>query len=197
VTRSVLVDNIYRYTLAGTEVSALLGRMPSAVGSATLAEEMGRLQSGSRRPKWARSASRPSTQCETGRRFDRHLHDHLCSLDSTVVLSATSRFLGGQRWTLGLNQPSAVTCCGRRDHYNTARAVQGTLQRATKNCAHHLRFWVWTGWPLNKLAVAVRYAQSAFPVTAVPRRSVYRLSRQYVSLAEVHSRLQDDLWLAV
>lgn len=57
------VDNIYRYTLAGTEVSALLGRMPSAVGyQPTLAEEMGRLQSGSPRPRSARSPrSRPCT----------------------------------------------------------------------------------------------------------------------------------------
>jgi F-type H+/Na+-transporting ATPase subunit beta len=57
------VDNIYRYTLAGTEVSALLGRMPSAVGyQPTLAEEMGRCRSASPPPKWARSPpSRPCT----------------------------------------------------------------------------------------------------------------------------------------
>ena len=55
------VDNIYRYTLAGTEVSALLGRMPSAVGyQPTLAEEMGRLQGASPPPRSARSPpSRP------------------------------------------------------------------------------------------------------------------------------------------
>ena len=58
----LFVDNIYRYTLAGTEVSALLGRMPSAVGyQPTLAEEMGRCRSASRRPRSARSPrSRPS-----------------------------------------------------------------------------------------------------------------------------------------
>lgn len=57
------VDNIYRYTLAGTEVSALLGRMPSAVGyQPTLAEEMGKLQGASRRPRPVRSRrSRPCT----------------------------------------------------------------------------------------------------------------------------------------
>jgi F-type H+-transporting ATPase subunit beta len=57
------VDNIYRYTLAGTEVSALLGRMPSAVGyQPTLAEEMGRCRSVSPRPRLARSPrSRPCT----------------------------------------------------------------------------------------------------------------------------------------
>jgi F0F1-type ATP synthase beta subunit len=57
------VDNIYRYTLAGTEVSALLGRMPSAVGyQPTLAEEMGRLQERITSTKSARSPrSRPST----------------------------------------------------------------------------------------------------------------------------------------
>ena len=49
------VDNIYRYTLAGTEVSALLGRMPSAVGyQPTLAEEMGRLQGVLRPPRSVR-----------------------------------------------------------------------------------------------------------------------------------------------
>ena len=57
------VDNIYRYTLAGTEVSALLGRMPSAVGyQPTLAEEMGRLQERiTFHPRWARSP--PSRPC--------------------------------------------------------------------------------------------------------------------------------------
>ena len=57
------VDNIYRYTLAGTEVSALLGRMPSAVGyQPTLAEEMGSCKSASRPPRPARSPrSRPCT----------------------------------------------------------------------------------------------------------------------------------------
>jgi F-type H+-transporting ATPase subunit beta len=61
------VDNIYRYTLAGTEVSALLGRMPSAVGyQPTLAEEMGRCKSASRRPRRARSPrSRPCTSLRT------------------------------------------------------------------------------------------------------------------------------------
>jgi F-type H+-transporting ATPase subunit beta len=59
----LFVDNIYRYTLAGTEVSALLGRMPSAVGyQPTLAEEMGACRSASPRPRPARSPrSRPCT----------------------------------------------------------------------------------------------------------------------------------------
>jgi F-type H+-transporting ATPase subunit beta len=59
----LFIDNIYRFTLAGTEVSALLGRMPSAVGyQPTLAEEMGGCRSGSRRPRPARShRSRRST----------------------------------------------------------------------------------------------------------------------------------------
>jgi F0F1-type ATP synthase beta subunit len=63
----MFVDNIYRYTLAGTEVSALLGRMPSAVGyQPTLAEEMGVLQERITSTKTARSPpSRPYTFLRT------------------------------------------------------------------------------------------------------------------------------------
>jgi len=90
----LFIDNIYRFTLAGTEVSALLGRMPSAVGyQPTLAEEMGRLQE-------------RITSTKVG---------SITSIQAVDPLDSTSRQL----------DPLVVG----EEHYQTARAVQSTLQR--------------------------------------------------------------------
>jgi F-type H+/Na+-transporting ATPase subunit beta len=109
------VDNIYRFTLAGTEVSALLGRMPSAVGyQPTLAEEMGRLQE---RITSTKVGSITSIQA--------------AHLDSTVVLSRDIASLGIYPAVDPLDSTSRQLdpLVVGEDHYNTARAVQGTLQR--------------------------------------------------------------------
>jgi F-type H+-transporting ATPase subunit beta len=101
------------------------------------------------------------------------------------VLSATSRFLGGQRLTLGLNSRQLSPAVVGEDHYNTARAVTGHTTARYKEAAH----FIITILGMDRLAPEqvgrgrpIR-ANPAFPVTAVPRRSVYQLSRQYVSLA--------------
>jgi F-type H+-transporting ATPase subunit beta len=107
------VDNIYRFTLAGTEVSALLGRMPSAVGyQPTLAEEMGRLQE-------------RITSTKTGSITS------FGHLDSTVVLSRDIAALGIYPAVDPLDSTSRQLdpLVVGEEHYNTARAVQGTLQR--------------------------------------------------------------------
>ena len=96
------VDNIYRYTLAGTEVSALLGRMPSAVGyQPTLAEEMGRLQ------------------------------ERIAHLDATVVLSRDIASLGIYPAVDPLDSTSRQLdpMVLGQEHYDVARGVQSTLQK--------------------------------------------------------------------
>ena len=104
------VDNIYRYTLAGTEVSALLGRMPSAVGyQPTLAEEMGRLQERITSTKVGSITSIQAVYVPADDLTDPSPATTFAHLDST------SRQL----------DPLVVG----NDHYETARAVQGTLQR--------------------------------------------------------------------
>ena len=104
------VDNIYRYTLAGTEVSALLGRMPSAVGyQPTLAEEMGRLQERITSTKTGSITSIQAVYVPADDLTDPSPATTFAHLDST------SRQL----------DPQVVG----QEHYETARAVQGTLQR--------------------------------------------------------------------
>ena len=138
------VDNIYRYTLAGTEVSALLGRMPSAVGyQPTLAEEMGRLQERITSTKVGSITSiqavyvpaddltdpSPATTFPTSTRPS-------CCRDIAALgiypavdpLDSTSRQLDPRS--------------SGKEHYNVARQVQQTLQKYS--CVTSSRFWVWT-----------------------------------------------------
>jgi len=118
------VDNIYRYTLAGTEVSALLGRMPSAVGyQPTLAEEMGRLQE--------RITSIQAVYVPADDLTDPSPATTFAHLDSTVVLSRDIAALGIYPAVDPLDSTSRQldpNVVGP-DHYDTARQVQGTLQR--------------------------------------------------------------------
>jgi F-type H+-transporting ATPase subunit beta len=123
------VDNIYRYTLAGTEVSALLGRMPSAVGyQPTLAEEMGRLQE---RITSTKVGSITSIQAVYVPADDLTDPSPATTLDSTVVLSRDIASLGIYPAVDPLDSTSRQLdpLVVGVDHYETARAVQGTLQR--------------------------------------------------------------------
>ncbi len=126
------VDNIYRYTLAGTEVSALLGRMPSAVGyQPTLAEEMGRLQERITSTKTGSITSIQAVYVPADDLTDPSPATTFAHLDSTVVLSRDIAALGIYPAVDPLDSTSRQldpNVVGQ-DHYDTARAVQGTLQR--------------------------------------------------------------------
>ncbi len=126
------VDNIYRYTLAGTEVSALLGRMPSAVGyQPTLAEEMGRLQERITSTKVGSITSIQAVYVPADDYTDPSPATTFAHLDSTVALSREIASLGIYPAVDPLDSTSRQldpNIVGE-DHYNTARAVQGTLQR--------------------------------------------------------------------
>ena len=126
------VDNIYRYTLAGTEVSALLGRMPSAVGyQPTLAEEMGRLQERITSTKVGSITSIQAVYVPADDLTDPSPATTFAHLDSTVVLSRDIASLGISPAVDPLDSTSRQLdpLVVGQDHYETARAVQGTLQR--------------------------------------------------------------------
>ncbi|MDX9844432.1 MAG: F0F1 ATP synthase subunit beta [Aquabacterium sp.] len=126
------VDNIYRYTLAGTEVSALLGRMPSAVGyQPTLAEEMGRLQERITSTKVGSITSIQAVYVPADDLTDPSPATTFAHLDSTVVLSRDIASLGIYPAVDPLDSTSRQLdphVVGE-EHYQVARAVQNTLQR--------------------------------------------------------------------
>ena len=126
------VDNIYRYTLAGTEVSALLGRMPSAVGyQPTLAEEMGRLQERITSTKVGSITSIQAVYVPADDLTDPSPATTFAHLDSTVVLSRDIAALGIYPAVDLLDSTSRQLdpLVVGEEHYNVARQVQGTLQR--------------------------------------------------------------------
>lgn len=126
------VDNIYRYTLAGTEVSALLGRMPSAVGyQPTLAEEMGVLQERITSTKTGSITSIQAVYVPADDLTDPSPATTFQHLDSTVVLSRDIASLGIYPAVDPLDSTSRQLdpqVVGE-EHYSVARAVQQTLQR--------------------------------------------------------------------
>ncbi|MDX2218896.1 MAG: F0F1 ATP synthase subunit beta [Burkholderiales bacterium] len=126
------VDNIYRYTLAGTEVSALLGRMPSAVGyQPTLAEEMGRLQERITSTKKGSITSVQAVYVPADDLTDPSPATTFGHLDATVVLSRDIAALGIYPAVDPLDSTSRQVDPNvvGEDHYNTTRRVQATLQR--------------------------------------------------------------------
>ncbi len=126
------VDNIYRYTLAGTEVSALLGRMPSAVGyQPTLAEEMGRLQERITSSKAGSITSIQAVYVPADDLTDPSPATTFGHLDATVVLSRDIASLGIYPAVDPLDSTSRQLdpLIIGEEHYNTAREVQQTLQR--------------------------------------------------------------------
>ena len=128
----LFVDNIYRYTLAGTEVSALLGRMPSAVGyQPTLAEEMGVLQERITSTKTGSITSIQAVYVPADDLTDPSPATTFAHLDATVVLSRNIASLGIYPAVDPLDSTSRQldpNVIGA-EHYDVARRVQGTLQR--------------------------------------------------------------------
>ncbi|MBM4207007.1 MAG: F0F1 ATP synthase subunit beta [Gammaproteobacteria bacterium] len=126
------VDNIYRYTLAGTEVSALLGRMPSAVGyQPTLAEEMGVLQERITSTKTGSITSIQAVYVPADDLTDPSPATTFAHLDATVVLSRQIAELGIYPAIDPLDSTSRQLdpLVIGEEHYGVARKVQGVLQR--------------------------------------------------------------------
>jgi len=128
----MFIDNIYRYTLAGTEVSALLGRMPSAVGyQPTLAEEMGMLQERITSTKKGSITSVQAVYVPADDLTDPAPATVFAHLDATVVLSRQIAELGIYPAVDPLDSTSRQLdpqVVGQ-EHYDTAREVQNVLQR--------------------------------------------------------------------
>jgi F-type H+-transporting ATPase subunit beta len=128
----MFIDNIYRYTLAGTEVSALLGRMPSAVGyQPTLAEEMGVLQERITSTKTGSITSVQAVYVPADDLTDPSPATTFSHLDATIVLSRPIAELGIYPAVDPLDSTSRQLdpeVVGQ-EHYDVARAVQKTLQR--------------------------------------------------------------------
>ena len=128
----LFVDNIYRYTLAGTEVSALLGRMPSAVGyQPTLAAEMGILQERITSTRTGSITSFQAVYVPADDLTDPSPATTFAHLDATLVLSRQVAELGIYPAVDPLDSTSRQLdpLVVGQEHYDTARAVQGTLQR--------------------------------------------------------------------
>ena len=128
----LFIDNIYRYTLAGTEVSALLGRMPSAVGyQPTLAEEMGVLQERITSTKTGSITSVQAIYVPADDLTDPSPATTFAHLDATIVLSRQIASLGIYPAVDPLDSTSRQLdpLVIGEEHYNTARGVQVILQR--------------------------------------------------------------------
>ena len=128
----LFVDNIYRYTLAGTEVSALLGRMPSAVGyQPTLAEEMGKFQERVASTKAGSITSIQAVYVPADDLTDPSPATTFAHLDATVVLSRDIASLGIYPAVDPLDSTSRQLdpLVVGEDHYSVARGVQATLQK--------------------------------------------------------------------
>ncbi|MDF2155077.1 F0F1 ATP synthase subunit beta [Vibrio sp. CAU 1672] len=128
----LFIDNIYRYTLAGTEVSALLGRMPSAVGyQPTLAEEMGVLQERITSTKQGSITSVQAVYVPADDLTDPSPATTFAHLDATVVLNRNIAAMGLYPAIDPLDSTSRQLdpLVVGQEHYDTARGVQQTLQR--------------------------------------------------------------------
>jgi F-type H+-transporting ATPase subunit beta len=126
------VDNIYRYTLAGTEVSALLGRMPSAVGyQPTLASEMGALQERITSTRTGSITSFQAVYVPADDLTDPSPATTFAHLDATLVLSRQVAELGIYPAVDPLDSTSRILdpLVVGEEHYSVARSVQATLQR--------------------------------------------------------------------
>ncbi|MGQ9684959.1 MAG: F0F1 ATP synthase subunit beta [Thiobacillaceae bacterium] len=128
----LFIDNIYRYTLAGTEVSALLGRMPSAVGyQPTLASEMGALQERITSTRTGSITSFQAVYVPADDLTDPSPATTFAHLDATLVLSRQVAELGIYPAVDPLDSTSRILdpLVIGEEHYTVARSVQATLQR--------------------------------------------------------------------
>lgn len=128
----LFIDNIYRYTLAGTEVSALLGRMPSAVGyQPTLAEEMGQLQERITSTQKGSITSMQAVYVPADDLTDPSPATTFAHLDATVVLSRdiAAKGIYPAIDPLGSTSRQLDPLVIGQEHYDTAREVQSVLQR--------------------------------------------------------------------
>ena len=128
----LFIDNIYRYTLAGVEVSALLGRMPSAVGyQPTLAEEMGMLQERITSTKDGSITSVQAIYVPADDLTDPSPATTFAHLDATIVLSRQIVELGIYPAVdpLGSTSRQLEVAVVGQEHYDVARETQSTLQR--------------------------------------------------------------------
>ena len=186
------IDNIYRFTLAGTEVSALLGRMPSAVGyQPTLAEEMGRLQERITSTKTGSITSIQAVYVPADDLTDPSPATTFGHLDATVVLSRDIASLGIYPAVDPLDSTSRQVDPNviGEEHYNTTRAVQAMLQRYKELRDIIAILGMDELSPEDKLAVGARAQDPALPVAAVPRgRSIHRLARQVRDRSRTRSR---------
>jgi len=190
------VDNIYRFTLAGTEVSALLGRMPSAVGyQPTLAEEMGRLQE-----RITSNQDRLDHFDPGGLRAADDLTDPSPAttfghLDATVVLSRDIAALGIYPAVDPLDSTSRQVDPNTigEEHYNTTRAVQATLQRYKELRDIIAILGMDELAPEDKLAVSRCAQDPALPVAAIHRGAELHRHAGQVRIAQGHDQgLQND-----
>ena len=188
------VDNIYRYTLAGTEVSALLGRMPSAVGyQPTLAAEMGALQERITSTKTGSITSMQAVYVPADDLTDPSPATTFGHLDSTVVLLARhrlARHLSGGR-PARFDLAPARSARRRRGALHDRPPRAGRRCSATRSCATSSRFWEWTSSRPRTSSRCARAEDPALPVAAVFRRgSIHRVAGE-IRLAQGHDpRLQ-------
>jgi F-type H+-transporting ATPase subunit beta len=187
----LFVDNIYRYTLAGTEVSALLGRMPSAVGyQPTLAEEMGVLQERITSTKTGSITSIQAVYVPADDLTDPSPATTFAHLDATVVLSRQIAELGIYPAVDPLDSTSRQLdpLVIGEEHYEVARGVQSVLQRY-KELKDIIAILGMDELSEDRQAGRLPRAKDrAFPVAALLRgRSLHRFTRQ-VRVAEGHHR---------
>ncbi len=175
----MFIDNIYRYTLAGTEVSALLGRMPSAVGyQPTLAEEMGILQERIASTKTGSITSFQAVYVPADDLTDPSPATTFAHLDATLVLSRNIAELGIYPAVDPLDSTSRILdpLIIGQEHYDCARGVQAVRQccSATKSCRTSSRFWAWTSCPRmtsRSLPAHARFSASCRSRSSWPRSS--------------------------
>ena len=190
------VDNIYRYTLAGIEVSALLGRMPSAVGyQPTLAEEMGRLQERIVSTKVGSITSVQAIYVPADDLTDPSPATTFGHLDATVVLSRDIASLGIYPAVDPLDSTSRQVDPNviGEEHYTTTRGVQAVLQRYKELRDIIAILGMDELSPEDKLRGGARAQDPALPLAAVHGGAELHRQPGQVRAAQGHDQgLQDD-----
>ena len=176
----LFIDNIFRFTQAGSEVSALLGRIPSAVGyQPTLAEEMGKLQERITSTQKGSITSVQAVYVPADDLTDPAPATTFAHLDSTVVLARNLAELGIYPAVDPLDSNSTILdpkIVGE-EHYQTARGVQKCF-KDTKTCKILSRFWGWKNFPMM-ISLSLREREnSKIPFPAILRGgTIYRHGR--------------------